>query len=435
MKTDRELLRQYAELRDEAAFAEIVRRQTDFVYSIALRVTLNGALAQDATQTVFAQLAQQAAALGHYDTLLGWLHTTARNRAINLVRGEERRRAREHEAASMPDHATTRDVNWAEIAPLLDEAVGSLPESDRQAVLLRFFQGWSHQQVGVTLGLSEDAARKRIERALEKLRGFFARRGVTATSVLLAATITENSVQAAPAGLAESATQASLVGATAITTESLFLKILLMSTKTKFLLAAAVVLLAAIPLFLIWYPANQVSGATPANSAAPAPTVAASAAAVAKAPATSIAPPVVNATIKAVAAQPVVAPVPTVSANDDPQPQTDLHACIVQAAKLMTTNNFVGFVKALMSPDDIQKMIASGQATSIEDFAAQSSAEPGESQMMMEMGHWLEAIEDQSPEMNADGTQATFKMGPSVDKKAPPYVAFIKVNGYWYLDE
>ncbi len=255
MTTDAELLRRYAEGRDEAAFGELVRRQMDFVYSVAWRVTANGALAQDVAQSVFTQLTRSAAALAHYDTLAGWLHTTARHCAINAVRGEERRRAREQESAIMQTTSTTSAVNWKQIGPLLDEAVGGLREDDRQAVLLRFFQGSSHQEVGAALGLSEDTARKRVELALEKLRGHFARRGVTATSALLAAAISANSVQAAPTGLAESMTGASLAGAEAgaglgigvgVAAEGIFLKILLMSTKNKTLLAGAIILMVTV---------------------------------------------------------------------------------------------------------------------------------------------------------------------------------------------
>ena len=430
MKTDRELLRQYAELRDEAAFAEIVRRETDFVYSIALRVTLNGALAQDATQTVFAQLAQQAAALGHYDTLLGWLHTTARNRAINLVRGEERRRAREHEAASMPDHAATPEVNWAEIAPLLDEAVGSLPESDRQAVLLRFFQGWSHQQVGVTLGLSEDAARKRIERALEKLRGFFARRGVTATSVLLAATITENSVQAAPAGLAESATQASLRGATAITTESLFLKILLMSTKNKILVAGAILLMVA-----AWWilhlnsPPETVAAAT-TKGAVVAPAMVVAAAPVVAAP---IAPPAPK---LGVASDAGTQPLAALPLDPNAESKAELNAALAKIAHLFRTGDVVGAYLALCPPADVDPdWIQQLQKQDRED-AALVAQDPGFERDVLQStapsAQLFESLEDQTPTFNAAGDEATYTYRDEISNYNPQPMTFVKINGEWY---
>jgi RNA polymerase sigma factor (sigma-70 family) len=217
MLPDSDLLRQFADHGNEAAFAELVRRHAYFVYSVAVRVTCSGALAQDVTQAVFTAMARLAGKLRHYETLLGWLHTTTRHLAINTVRGEVRRRAREQEATAMQQNSTTPETNWAEIGPLLDEAVGQLKETDRDAVLLRFFKHFSHQEVGAALGLGEDAARKRVDRALEKLREHFARRGVTASSALLATAIAENSVQAAPVGLAQNVSSASLAAAGAAT--------------------------------------------------------------------------------------------------------------------------------------------------------------------------------------------------------------------------
>ena len=263
---DAELLRRYVEGRDEAAFAEVVRRHADFVYSVAVRVTANGALAQDATQQVFTKLAQQAHALCHYDTLVGWLHTTARYAAINLVRGEARRRAREQEAATMQDPATTPEVNWTEIGPLLDEAISTLAEPDQKAVLLRYFKNQSHQEVGAALGLSEDTARKRVERALEKLRGHFSRRGVTLSSALLATAMSENSVQAAPVGLARKVVQRSLAGAAGAGLVSAFSLFFIMSTKTKIALAVAVLLVIA-TLALWWQNQNTSRPAVPSLAA------------------------------------------------------------------------------------------------------------------------------------------------------------------------
>jgi RNA polymerase sigma factor (sigma-70 family) len=261
MPTDRELLRQYAGQGTDTAFAELVRRHADLVYSVALRVTRNGSLAEDVTQAVFTTVAQQAGRLGHYETLVGWLHTTTRHRAIDAVRGEERRRTREYEATAMHHDSTAPETHWAEISPLLDEAVGQLREQDREAVLLRFFKNLSHQEVGAALGLGEDAARKRVDRALEKLCEYFARRGVKASSALLATAIAENSVQAAPVGLVARVTGSALAAVAGVTTRGIFFKILFMSTQAKLVAVAAIVIIAA-AITLNWPRANQPSAAT-----------------------------------------------------------------------------------------------------------------------------------------------------------------------------
>ncbi len=256
MPLDSDLLRQYATHGDQAAFAKVVRRQADLVYSVALRVTANPALAQDVTQTVFTLLARRAGSLAHYATLVGWLHTTTRHTAINAVRGEERRRAREQESAIMQTIASAPAVDWEQLRPILDEGVDNLREDDRKAVLLRFFQNLSHQEVGAALGLSEDTARKRTARALEKLRGYFARHGVTTTSAILATAISANSVQAAPVGLAEKITPAVLIGASTAGAGSLFL-FALMSTKTKTMLALTVFVAIAATVALTLRLANE----------------------------------------------------------------------------------------------------------------------------------------------------------------------------------
>jgi RNA polymerase sigma factor (sigma-70 family) len=201
--TDPQLLREYTERRSEAAFAELVRRHVDFVYSAALRMVRDAHLAEDVTQGVFVALAQNARQLAARPVLSGWLHRTAQNLAANAVRSDVRRRAREQEAAVMNELlATEPDAVWEHIAPHLDAALGDLSEPDRDAVLLRYFERKSAREIAQTLGTSEEAAQKRVSRAVERLREFFAKRGVTIGASGLAVAITANAVQAAPAGLA-----------------------------------------------------------------------------------------------------------------------------------------------------------------------------------------------------------------------------------------
>ncbi len=208
---DPELLRSYAEDHAEAAFAEIVRRHVDFVYSAALRqVNGDAHLAQDVTQLVFADLARKAAALARHRVLAGWLFTSTRYAAAKLVRGERRRRVRETEAELMREilHEDGGDaLDWSRKRPVLDEALAELGDADREAGLLRFFEGRDYAGAGARLGLGENAARMRVERAVDKLRTLLDRRGVKSSTAALAA---------APAGLAATVTGAALAGGGAV---------------------------------------------------------------------------------------------------------------------------------------------------------------------------------------------------------------------------
>jgi len=217
MTTDQELLRRYSENRDEAAFAEVVRRNVNLVYGAALRLTRgNVPMAEEVTQTVFTELARQAGKLQGHPTLAGWLHTCARFTAAKALREFKRRTDREQEASNMNEFTTEdRDVNWAQLRPLLDEAVGQLHDEDREALLLRFFQNKNYRELGELLGLSENTALMRVERALEKLRGRFSRRGVATTAALLVSALGAHGATAtAPEKLAASVTGKSLHAAT-----------------------------------------------------------------------------------------------------------------------------------------------------------------------------------------------------------------------------
>ena len=216
--TDQELHRDYAEEQSEAAFAQLVRRHLGLVYSTALRLVRDAHLAEDVTQAVFLALVQNARGLRNLQALPGWLHQTTQHLAANVVRAEVRRRVREQEAAAMNELvATESDPAWELIAPHLDAALSELREADRDAVLLRYFENKSLREVGHALGTSDDTAQKRVSRAVERLREFFARRGVTAGASGLIVAISANAVQAAPAGLAESILSAATLGGAAIT--------------------------------------------------------------------------------------------------------------------------------------------------------------------------------------------------------------------------
>jgi RNA polymerase sigma factor (sigma-70 family) len=218
MATDIELLRRYAEFRDEAAFAALVDRHVSFVYSAALR-QLNGAThrAEDVTQTVFIQLAQHAAKLLRSAEILGWLYTATHHAAANLKRAEARRQQREREAHLI--HHDARDglstPDWERVRPVLDEAILELDEKDRRIILLRFFQQTRFPDLGRIFGLSEDAARMRVERALDKLHQRMSRRGITSTAGALAAALSHQAIVAAPTGLAATVTSAAVANVAA----------------------------------------------------------------------------------------------------------------------------------------------------------------------------------------------------------------------------
>src|SRR5688572_1664410 len=171
---DSVLLRQYAENHSDEAFAALVTRHINLVYSVALRCVGDPHLAEEVAQAVFILLAKKAAQLRHDKALSSWLFQTTRLTASNFIRGETRRHRREQEAHMQSVLNDPGNDVWPRIAPLLDDAVAGLSEKDRDAIVLRFYEGRSLREVGAVLGASEAAAEKRVSRAVEKLRTFFA---------------------------------------------------------------------------------------------------------------------------------------------------------------------------------------------------------------------------------------------------------------------
>jgi len=213
---DQELLRRYAHQRDEQAFAELVHRHVNLVWAAARRVTGNSELARDVAQTVFTDLARKAGSLPPETVLAGWLHCASCHAAAKQVRGEVRRARREQLSmiTQTTDASDTADARAAgELQPLLDAALAELPAADRDAVVLRFLAGRSLAQVGEALGTGEDAAQKRVSRALEKLRETFRRRGLEVGGGVVAAALSVAGTQAAPLGLAGSLSTAALTAA------------------------------------------------------------------------------------------------------------------------------------------------------------------------------------------------------------------------------
>jgi RNA polymerase sigma factor (sigma-70 family) len=213
---DSTLLRKYVTTRSEAAFEALVSRHAPLVYSAAMRQTRDPHLAEEVSQAVFTILANKAPRLSDRTILSGWLFKTTRFVALAQTRMAARRRHYEQESLMQAEPPPeTTDPLWEQISPLLDEALTHLGEKDRQALLLRFFEDKSLAQVGSSFGAGEDAARMRVNRALEKLRKFFAKRGVVSTSSVIAGSISANSVMVPPAALAKKAAAVALAkGAT-----------------------------------------------------------------------------------------------------------------------------------------------------------------------------------------------------------------------------
>jgi len=243
--TDQQLLRDYMGRRSEEAFTELVRRHVDFVYSAALRMVRDAHLAEDVTQAVFVALARNARQLADRPVLSGWLHRTTQNLAANAVRSDVRRRAREQEAAAM-NELHEPDALWEHIAPHLDAALSELSDSDRDALLLRYFERKSAREMAQTLGISDEAAQKRVSRAVERMREFFAKRRIAVGASGLAVVISANAVQAAPAGLAAAISTATALAGTSIATAATATatKAIVMTTFQKVLVTAAIAVLA-----------------------------------------------------------------------------------------------------------------------------------------------------------------------------------------------
>lgn len=210
-----ELVRQYAADYSEGAFAALVSRHTNLVYSTALRRLGSPQLAEEVTQAVFIILARKAGSLGRGTILSGWLYRTTCYVAGHAFKQELRRQQRHQDAFMQSLSDETDAETWSHITPLLEDAMLRLRQTDRDALVMRFFEGRTIKEVGDALGISEAATKMRLNRALEKLRGYFCKHGVTSTTAAIAGAISANSVHAAPVALANTAAAIALAkGAT-----------------------------------------------------------------------------------------------------------------------------------------------------------------------------------------------------------------------------
>jgi len=254
---DMDLVREYAARNSEPAFETLVRRHVSLVYSVALRQVGNPAQAEEITQAVFLILARKAARLRPDTILPGWLHETARFASASFLRGELRRHHREQEAYVQSKlQESTADPAWEQLAPLLDEAIGQLGKADRNAVVLRFFQNKSAREIAAALNVHESAAQKRLNRAVEKLRAWFLKRGVAVSADALTGALLVNSIPGVPGHLAASVMAVSAKG-TAVSSSTLTLikgalKIMaLTKAKSAVVIGAAVLLTGGITTLVV----------------------------------------------------------------------------------------------------------------------------------------------------------------------------------------
>ncbi len=249
MTDSQRLLADYVETGSETAFRELVLSYINLVYSAAVRLVDGDThLAEDVAQTVFMDLSRQARTLSKSVMLGGWLHRHTCFVAAKTMRSNRRRQFRERQAVEMNAQQDHSAANLAQLAPVLDEAINQLRAEDRAAILARYFEQRDLRSVGETLGTSENAAQKRLTRALEQLRTLLVRRGVTLSAAALAAALSSETVTAAPVGLAISISSAALAGAAAGGGTTLTLLKLMTMTKLKAGIISAVVIAgAAIP--------------------------------------------------------------------------------------------------------------------------------------------------------------------------------------------
>jgi RNA polymerase sigma factor (sigma-70 family) len=240
MTSDLDLLEQFARENSQAAFTTLVRRHVNLVYSAALRQVRTAQLAEEIAQSVFTDLARDAGKLNSETILTAWLYAVTRRTAIDVIRKESRRQLREQIAMEMQNMNATEN-SWRQIEPLLDDAMAALDETDRAAILLRYFENKNLREVGEHLQISDDAAQKRVSRAVEKLREFFSKRKITIGASGLAVLISANAVQAAPVGLAATISAVAVLAGTAVQTSTLITatKAIAMTTLQKTLVTVA----------------------------------------------------------------------------------------------------------------------------------------------------------------------------------------------------
>ncbi|MSU48016.1 MAG: RNA polymerase sigma factor [Opitutus sp.] len=266
MNEDAVLLRRYVENSNEEAFTRLVHKYIDLVYAAALRRTGGDPhRAADVAQEVFTALARQARKLSQHPALSAWLHTATRNVAVNLVMSDQRRQQRQLTALEVETTlATSAAPDWERLRPVLDAAIDELPEPDRLAVVQRFLERRAFAEIGAALGVFEDSARMRTDRALDKLRALLGRRGIASTAAALGAAVASHAEGIAPAGLATALAAKSLAAASGGTG--------LLAAVTAFM-SMKIVTTAVVSALIAFLAGSYVSGSRAASTAPAAPAV------------------------------------------------------------------------------------------------------------------------------------------------------------------
>ncbi len=255
-KSDAQLLREFATCGVEAAFTELVHRHANLVYSAALRQVCSPDGAAEIAQNVFLGLAHGAQALvprlSEEASLAGWLCRSTRNLSLNFRRDEFRRQSRQRKVMEELRTPSEEASDWERLCRVLDESMSELNEADYDLLVLRFYKALDYRAVGAAMGLSDDAAQKRVSRALERLRRLLSRRGIRTSAAALSLVITANAVQAAPAGLAVTISSAALASiATPTSTIIAATKTIAMTTLQKSIITATVAVLATVEIYQV----------------------------------------------------------------------------------------------------------------------------------------------------------------------------------------
>lgn len=339
MNEDIELLRRYASAQSEEAFRELVQRRVGLVFSIALRKTRDVQRAEDASQIVFTSLARHAGALAKRDVLIGWFYHAAHNAATDIIRAEISRGVREREAQAMQEifAPSVPVTDWDQVRPILDDALNELEGDERDAVLMRFFEGCKYPEIGRSLHVPENTARMCVERALDKLHGLLARRGIASTSAALATVLTQQAATAVPSGLVSSIMQAALPAAAVVTGIQATLLKTLFTPKTIGVGAAMVIGLSIavinsrkpVPAAITPTPTLALANGVLAQGA-PAPTAAATAPVTPKSLGNERSP---NAAPPATAAVPLAPPAPDNPLTSQQQSAVRNNLMMIQAAR------------------------------------------------------------------------------------------------------
>lgn len=266
--TDKQLLKRFAGGSDERAFGLLVERYVNVAFAAAISYLGSEDLARDACQLTFVQLSKKSGKLSEKVQLGGWIHATARNMARNIQKTEARRHKREESYADELMRKTTTETDWTQLGPELHEALEHLKPADRDAVILRFFQGKNLAEVGEALGVTADAARMRLNRALHHMGDRLAKKGVTSTATALAAALPAHAALAAPTGLASTISTTVLTGAGVSTTATLT-GVIITAMKTKTIVISTALAATALVGTSV-YLANKTDSVDASNSTAPA---------------------------------------------------------------------------------------------------------------------------------------------------------------------